>query len=1137
MTVGKLKQSAAGTDHRIMLAAMIKTTLVCFLVQSTGSLVLSATCWDERLDDAEGNSSCTVFQPFLLFGHGKSIHRMDLDGKNHRRLGAGVGSSILLDFHYREERIYWADRRTGVIYKASVRGAQRQKLHSSDKYISGLAVDWMGNSVYWTNSRKGEIKKMDLNGKTKRTILRHLLMPRFINVDPAKRFLFWLSGETTSEIQRSDLTGQIKMTVVKIAEEIRALSIDRKDKRLFWVEVGRLGESSIASCDYSGSSLHIMDLPLQVQSIWIAVFLENIYYTDAAARIIKKINKYVGGQPGNINNKPLVKPPVDIKVVHPLIQPAANTMSSFSGCSDLSGDCMSVCSHLEDQGRCQCSEGFALSKHGTHCEDVNECAHWNHGCSLGCENIPGSYFCTCPNGYTLLPDGRTCQEITPCESDIKCGHGCIATEHGPMCVCPEDSILQENGHACTGCSSADRGGCSQLCTPVTPNRWQCGCLSGYKLHNDGKRCIATGPPAFLIVANLMDVRRMNPDGTEEQTLVKEPRGTILALDYDPVHHHVYYASTSQKTIERVDMNTGTRNILVYNGLESPEGLAVDWIHRNIYWTDKGKSAVDCSTLDGGNRKTVVKERLEKPRGIAVHPQAKRLFWTDTGSRPVVESATLEGSNRVIIASTRLLSPTGLTIDFIDNRLFWCDQKRGLIETAALDGSDRQILSENQVGRPFDLVVFEDRLWVSEWEHQQIRSIHKRTGKKLQRIHGNFFQPASVVVVHPLAKPGADACFYLNEGCAQECESKLGFSRCSCLPYFTLSADGKNCLSVNSSNVTAEAEESESSGLTSLKNKTLHEDSEPPMGNNRNADLHSDEGNEPALFTEKMISDKKDCFSLLCAVNATCLLDAGHPRCLCQEGFTGDGRTCLALETTSPRATSQSHIDVTTQHHKSNPAEKCPPSHDAYCLYYGACIYFPEMDSYACNCVPGYMGERCQFSDLEWLELQRAEKEKERNLLVASCMVVLISLLSITACITYCFRARRLNLKQASVDNVSEVSVTDKSMSETSTTSVPQIYMVANHHGNIGANQLHPRRDVCVLSSTETGSNPLAKESATTLKDDEGCESSVLSAATTDTIQSTNSHSSASLSLFNIGNSTSIKPETDFITPGPALCPS
>lgn len=43
-----------------------------------------------------------------------------------------------------------------------------------------------------------------------------------------------------------------------------------------------------------------------------------------------------------------------------------------------------------------------------------------------------------------------------------------------------------------GCSSADKGGCSQLCTPVTPRRWQCACLPGYELHQDGRRCIASG---------------------------------------------------------------------------------------------------------------------------------------------------------------------------------------------------------------------------------------------------------------------------------------------------------------------------------------------------------------------------------------------------------------------------------------------------------------------------------------------------------------------------------------------------------------------------------------------------------------------------------------------------------------------
>lgn len=55
-----------------------------------------------------------------------------------------------------------------------------------------------------------------------------------------------------------------------------------------------------------------------------------------------------------------------------------------------------------------------------------------------------------------------------------------------------------------------------------------------------------------------------------------------------------------------------------------------------------------------------------------------------------------------------------------------------------------------------------------------------------------------------------------------------------------------------------------------------------------------------------------------------------------------------------------------------------------------------------SCVSGYMGERCQFSDLEWWDLQQAEQEKRRNVAIAACMVLLVSLLSIAACLTYCY---------------------------------------------------------------------------------------------------------------------------------------
>lgn len=42
-------------------------------------------------------------------------------------------------------------------------------------------------------------------------------------------------------------------------------------------------------------------------------------------------------------------------------------------------------------------------------------------------------------------------EIIPCEGNVtKCGHGCLTTDEGAVCVCPEGSVLREDGQACTG---------------------------------------------------------------------------------------------------------------------------------------------------------------------------------------------------------------------------------------------------------------------------------------------------------------------------------------------------------------------------------------------------------------------------------------------------------------------------------------------------------------------------------------------------------------------------------------------------------------------------------------------------------------------------------------------------------------
>lgn len=108
------------------------------------------------------------------------------------------------------------------------------------------------------------------------------------------------------------------------------------------------------------------------------------------------------------------------------------------------------------------------------------------------------------------------------ENVTACDHACVHTTEGDVCVCPEGSVLNSDGHSCTGvffpnqimlkalfneckydcflhhclcvsgCLSADRGGCSQLCVTLFPGRLVCECQPGYQLQSDGKHCAATG---------------------------------------------------------------------------------------------------------------------------------------------------------------------------------------------------------------------------------------------------------------------------------------------------------------------------------------------------------------------------------------------------------------------------------------------------------------------------------------------------------------------------------------------------------------------------------------------------------------------------------------------------------------------
>ncbi|XP_073896402.1 pro-epidermal growth factor isoform X15 [Macaca fascicularis] len=929
-----------------------------------------------------GNSTRVGPAPFLIFSHGNSIFRIDTEGTNYEPLVVDAGVSVIMDFHYKEKTIYWVDLERQLLQRVFLNGSRQERVCNIEKNVSGMAINWINEEVIWSNQQEGIITVTDMKGNNSHVLLSALKYPANIAVDPVERFIFW-SSEVAGSLYRADLDGVEVKSLLETSEKITAVSLDVLDKRLFWIQYSREGSNSlICSCDYDGGSVHVSKHPTQHNLFAMSLFGDHVFYSTWKTRTIWIANKHTGKDMVRINLHPSFVPPGELKVVHPLAQPKAEDDARECASSLLEqklhksrkGNCSStVCGQDAQSHLCTCAEGYALSRDRKYCEDVNECAFWNHGCTLGCKNTPGSYYCTCPGGFVLLPDGKRCHQLVSCPSNVsECSHDCVLTSEGPLCFCPEGSVLERDGKTCSG------------------------------------------PQPFLLFANSQDIRHMHFDGTDYGTLLSQQMGMVYALDHDPVENKIYFAHTALKWIERANMDGSQRERLIEEGVDVPEGLAVDWIGRRFYWTDRGKSLIGRSDLNGKHPKIIIKENISQPRGIAVHPMAKRLFWTDTGINPRIESSSLQGLGRLVIASSDLIWPNGITIDFLTDKLYWCDAKQSVIEMANLDGSKRRTLTQNDVGHPFAIAVFEDYVWFSDWAMPSVIRVNKKTGKDRVRLQGSMLKPSSLVVVHPLAKPGADPCLYQNGGCEHICKERLGTAWCLCREGFMKASDGKTCLALDGHQLLA-------GGEVDLKNQVTPLDT---LSKTRVSEDNITES-QHMLVAEITVSDQYDCAPVGCSTYARCVSEGkdvtcqclkgfagdgilcsdidecemgvpvcppasskcinteGGYVCQCSEGYRGDGIHCLDIDECQlgvhscgenanctnteggytctcagrlsepglicPDSTPPPHLREDGHHYSvRNSDSGCPLSHDGYCLHDGVCMYIEALDKYACK---------------------------------------------------------------------------------------------------------------------------------------------------------------------------------------------
>ena len=83
---------------------------------------------------------------------------------------------------------------------------------------------------------------------------------------------------------------------------------------------------------------------------------------------------------------------------------------------------------------------------------------------------------------------------------------------------------------------------------------------------------------WLIFSNRYYIRKLSIDAADYD-IITQNLHNVVALDYDLSQQHLYFIDARQQKLLRMNMNgTGIETVL-YQGLRTPEGLAVDWIGR------------------------------------------------------------------------------------------------------------------------------------------------------------------------------------------------------------------------------------------------------------------------------------------------------------------------------------------------------------------------------------------------------------------------------------------------------------------------------------------------------------------------------------------------------------------------------
>lgn len=128
-----------------------------------------------------------------------------------------VHAAIVLDYHYNHSKLYYADVNIDVIKEVDLKNVKNTKniVSSGLKTINGLAVDWIADNLYFSDTEAGSIEVTRLDGSSRKVIVNENLNdPRYLAIFPQRAYLFISDWGKPQRIERCFLDGSGRKTIV-----------------------------------------------------------------------------------------------------------------------------------------------------------------------------------------------------------------------------------------------------------------------------------------------------------------------------------------------------------------------------------------------------------------------------------------------------------------------------------------------------------------------------------------------------------------------------------------------------------------------------------------------------------------------------------------------------------------------------------------------------------------------------------------------------------------------------------------------------------------------------------------------------------------------------------------------------------